>query len=165
MRDRRDRLITNQAATIKAFTTIVAAGRKAKLAPLTWRIDGDSPALLADVDMLVWLPDHSRSDEEATAAARMDAFNGWSALIERLTARSIDQYGHHPAGERMLTRFDRWDPHDTGIGIEYRAFARNISIDVDRRYCAWLISLGVRATVDKRTRRPAYPREANPNLT
>lgn len=146
--DRRDRLIINQAATIRAFTTIVEAGRKAKLPPLTWRVSGDSPSLLADVDMHVWQPDHSRWDEEATATARLAAFEGWAALFERLTDHSIDVYGHHPA-ERIRTRFTRWEPRDAGMAVEYRAFAQHVSIDVDRRHSAWLISLGVRATVDK----------------
>ncbi len=73
---RRDRLIPNQAATIKAFTTIVEAGRKAKLAPLTWRLGSSSPTLLGDADMMVWLPDRSGFDDQATTAARLAAFNG-----------------------------------------------------------------------------------------
>lgn len=149
MDNRRDRLIANQAATIKAFTIIVELGRKAKLAPVTWQVDGNSPALLADVDLYVWQPDRSRSDLEATAVARLAAFHGWSALIEKLTSRSIDQYGHHPNSEHMLTQFTHGEPRDTGSRIEYRAFARHVTIDVDRRHCAWLISLGVRTTVDK----------------
>jgi hypothetical protein len=147
--EKRDRLIHNQSATIKAFTTIVEAGRKAGLAPLTWRLGSSSPTLLGDADMMVWLPDRSGFDDEATAAARLAAFNGWAALVERLTERSIDQYGHHPSGGSMLTTFNLWDPRDTGISVEHRAFAAKVSIDVDRRHCAWLISLGVRTTVEK----------------
>lgn len=147
--EKRDRLIFNQAATIKAFTTIVEAGRKAGLAPLSWRLGSSSPTLLGDADMMVRLPDRSGFDDRATVAARLDAFNGWAALIERLTERSISEYGHHPSGGSMLTTFNVWDPHDNGISIAHRAFAAKVSIDVDRRYCAWLISLGIRSTVDK----------------
>lgn len=149
MTAQRDRLIINQAATIKAFTTIVEAGRKAKLAPLTWTVGGSSSSLLGDVDLYVWKPDRSDRDEEAMAAARLAAFNGWAALIEKLTTRSIEHYGHHSAGERMATRFTMWKPRDTGSSTEYRAFAEHVTVDVDRRYCTWLISIGVRATVDK----------------
>jgi hypothetical protein len=150
--EKRERLIHNQSSTIKAFTTIVEAGRKAGLAPLSWRLGSSSPTLLGDVDMLVWQPDRSASDGEATAAARLAAFNGWAALVERLTERSIEQYGHHPSGGSMLTTYKLWEPRDTGISIEHRAFAAKVSIDVDRRYCAWLISLGIRTTVDKPSR-------------
>ncbi len=150
---RRDRLIGNQTATIRAFTTIVEAGRKAKLAPLTWTVGGDMSVLVGDVDLLVWR--RGERDVEATATARLAAFNGWAELIEKLTTHSIDVYGHHPAGERMRTRFDRWEPNDTSVGIEYRAFAHNVTVDVDRKYCTWLITLGVRATVDKPTTTPA----------
>lgn len=147
--EKRDRLIGNQSSTIRAFTTIVEAGRKAGLAPLTWRLGSSSPTLLGDVDMMVWRDDRSGFDDEATAAARLAAFNGWAALVERLTERSLSQYGHHPSGGSMLTTYKLWEPRDNGISIEHRAFAAKVSIDVDRRYCAWLISLGIRTTVDK----------------
>ncbi len=147
--DGRELLICNQAATIKAFTTIAEAGRKAGLAPLTWRVGGTSPTLIGDADLLIWRSDHSGADEQATAAARLAAFTGWASLVEKLVTRSIDRYGHHSSGGRMLTRFDLWDPRDTGVGIDHRAFASNVSIDVDRRHRAWLISVGIRTTVDK----------------
>src|ERR1043165_3351047 len=120
--EKRERLIHNQSSTIKAFTTIVEAGRKAGLAPLSWRLGSSSPTLLGDVDMLVWQPDRSASDGEATAAARLAAFNGWAALVERLTERSIEQYGHHPAGGSMLTTYKLWEPRDNGTPINYRGF-------------------------------------------
>jgi hypothetical protein len=153
--EKRERLVANQASTIKAFVTIVEAGRKAGLAPLTWRLSSSSPTLLGDADMMVWLPERSKYDDEATVAARLAAFSGWAALVERLTERSISQYGHHPSAG-MLTTYNLWEPRDTGSSIEHRAFAAKISIDVDRRHCAWLISLGIRTTVDKpsRTEKP-----------
>lgn len=150
----RSRLISNQAATIMAFTSIVDAGRKAKLAPLTWTVGGDSPYLSGSVDMLVWPNGAAHSDEAATAAARLAAFEGWATLIEGLTTRSIDEYGHHP-NERLLTRFDRWEPRDTAICTEYHAYARNVSVDVNQRHCAWLISLSISTAIDKPTDDPA----------